>query len=254
MLRSILDIDLRLAPAPTLDARALDDMWRLYAPHHNADEDLFRRRARADLDLFAQFRRRRDGELVGFTGLRLWRGRLSTGTVSAMYVGQSFIAEAYRGHDLIQRTVIAMLLRAWARRPWERIFFWADCLSFRPYLLAARNLECIYPHPQRPTPADISELIDALGERYYGASFDRHHGVVRKAGPLLHEHVATIPGAMLHDPFIAFFAARNPGHARGDGLLAVYPGTPGNLRFFVARRLRQTLGGIARSRRDAPGD
>lgn len=134
-----------------------------------------------------------------------------------------------------------MLLRAWLRHAGERVFIWSDCLSYKPYLLAARNLRRIYPSPERPTPPDVQELLNALGARYYPGQYDRATGTVCKPASLLQPRVAPITADMRCDPFIAFHADRTPGHIHGDGLIAVYPGTFENLRHFLARRLRQAL-------------
>lgn len=48
-------------------------MWGLYAPRHNLTEADFHTRARDRIDEMALFHTRRLRDLVGFTGLRVWR-------------------------------------------------------------------------------------------------------------------------------------------------------------------------------------
>src|SRR5262245_15671296 len=178
---SLLRIRVEQIGIADLDRAAIDEMWRLYAPHHNTTYDDFVDKMQRRLDQTVLFRDRATGELVGFTGLCARRFTLDGGRrVSAMYVGQTYIEPAYRGHNLVQRTVIRTMIPPALARPWEPLFYWSNCLSYKPYLLAARNLKAYYPSPDWPTPPLVRELIDALGETYYGHHYDPAQGVVRK--------------------------------------------------------------------------
>jgi hypothetical protein len=234
------DVKLELKANADLTDQDRREMWRLYGPHHNVTEEEFFARSRTGVEQIMLFRHARRGALVGFTGLRRWRAPLPGGRAAlAFYVGQSFIDEAYRGHDLIQRTVIRTMLGPWLAHPLEPVYFWSDCISYKPYLLAARNLKVFYPSPDWDTPPDVRALIDALGARYYPDEYDPARGTVLKKQNRLREHVAPITEQALRDRHIRFYATMNEGHARGDGLIAVYPATLENLAFFLGRRVQQ---------------
>jgi hypothetical protein len=58
-----------------------------------------------------------------------------------------------------------------------------------------------------------------LATERFGRSYDPTTGVVHFDRPqLLRPHLAGVPAQRLSDPHVAFFAARNPGHERGDEL------------------------------------
>jgi hypothetical protein len=219
----------------SLSAMTVERLWALYSPQHNVTREFFESR----LDGFervALFRARTDRHVVGFTGVRMRDVVSGSRRCRTVYFGQTYIADGYRGQQTIPRTVTRLLLteRVMApRMPW---FFWCDALTYKPYLVMARNLDRFYPHPTMATPPDVQELLDRLGEVYYPGSYDPKTGVVAKDQARLKEHVAPIGERESRDPFIRFYARRNPGHASGNGLLITCPMTLENLASYLRRR------------------
>ena len=73
-------------------------------------------------------------------------------------------------------------------------------------------------------------MIEAFGGSRYPDRFDAASGIIR-AGPngdRLRPGVADLTPQRRHDPDVRFFAARNPGHARGDELCCLAPLTRAN--------------------------
>jgi len=221
-------------------------MWELYAPHHNVEQGEFLERAQG-FDRTALLRSLRTGALVGFTGLRYWHVPMpGGGKALTLYLGQTFVTEAYRGHDFVQKTVIRTTLLPWLLTPWMSVYFWSDCISYKPYLLAARNLGRFFPSPHWTTPSRERHVIDSLGNRYYGDDYRPDSGTVVKKSNRLRDHVAPLTDEMMQDPHIQFYAESNPGYQHGDGLIALYPATFSNLIHFLKRRIKQLLRGKKR--------
>ncbi len=102
-----------------------------------------------------------------------------------------------------------------------------------------RNLRRVVPHRDHvPTPRELA-LRDALGRRHYGDAYSS--GTVRKTSKLLRAGVADLGDDELSDPDVAFYAAMNPGHHHGDGLLVLVPASFENLTAYLHRRLRKSF-------------
>ena len=156
-----------------------------------------------------------------------------------LYFGQVYIEPAFRGRMLIQRTVLGFMLKAKCRHPLGTCYFWTDALTYKPYLVMANNLADYYPHPDRATPPDILALQDAIGARYYPDTFQAKTRTVNKPSNLLNDQSVVITERDLQNRFIRFYAQRNPGHAKGDGLLLVCPMSLKNVLHFLLRLIRK---------------
>lgn len=244
MLTAIRKTRVDIRPLAALDVTARAAMWALYAPHHDIDRASFAAKL-AGLDEVALFTARADGRLVGFCGLRC---RVFVGDDgrrrAAFYMGLTFIDRRWRSHALIPRMVIQRMLVPWLTRAHDGLYFWSDCLTYRPYLVMARNLREYYPSRHRATPAEIDALLAAIGRAHYGDDFDAARGIVRKAKVTLHATERGISPADLDDPDIRFYLERNRDYADGDGMLALCPATLGNLAHYLVRRLRRGRGPV----------
>jgi GNAT superfamily N-acetyltransferase len=240
-------IDMR--PAADLDGTCLDEMWALYGPHHAVTRDELVRRCRDDVDEIALYRAH-DGALVGFTGIRRRRLTLRSGEeVATAYFGTSFIDEAWRGRNLIQRTVLRVLYEAKRASPRRRLFVWSDALTVRPYLLTARNLREYYPSPLQPMPADVQELRDTLGVLYYGDDYEPTTGTVRKRERKLEAQLLEIDPRQRDDVHVRFYLEQNPRYVDGHGLLIIQPATVRNALAYAGIRVRRLLSAPARRSR-----
>lgn len=244
---------IELVPTDRVDAATLAAMWSLYAPHHAITRAQFEERCHADVDAIALYRAPTTRALVGFTGVRRRLFTLRSGeAVATVYFGTSFIAAEWRGHNLIQRTVLRVFFAAKGRRPWRRLFVWSDALSVRPYLLTARSLYEYYPSPLRPMPDDVRELRDTLGRTYYGDCYDPARGTVRKPSRKLDPQLLEIDADGRDDLHVRYYIEQNPGYIDGHGLLIIQPATVRNALAFawiqVRRAISRILGNGRRSR------
>ena len=154
-------------------------MWHLYAPHHRVSREQFSARLDGPGALDRIHRFREGGVLVGFVGFREECFPVEGCDTTVMCMGLGFIVRTHRGRNLIQRAVVREIIGHWLRRSGVPLCFWTDALSYKPYLLIARNLTRYHPHRSRPD-AGLAGLRDAIGARHYGAAYV--DGVVRSPG------------------------------------------------------------------------
>lgn len=217
-------------PTTSLTTQELEELWQLYAPHHNISRPDFERRLHEQLQTVTLFRDRKDRRLIGATAVRAERFTLSDGTVlNTMYSGMSYIDKSARGLHLLPRTLIYHTMKLRASAPKIPVYLWSDAISYKPYVTTARSTRSFYPSRHEPTPAHVQELINLVGQRFYGEQFDLKTGTVQKAQNRLKDHVAPLSERDLEDPDIRFFAQRNPQYMEGHGLLNVIPITMTNI-------------------------
>jgi hypothetical protein len=239
MLHAITRTAISIRPAHTLDEATLAQMWALYEAHHHMDRTQFQAKL-ATLDEVALFTLRSNRTLIGFCGLRHRVVELSAGgQVATFYMGLSYVKPEWRSNGLIQRVVVRRMLAPLISPRFHRVYFWADCLTYRPYLAMARNLREYYPSRTRVTTGEVREVIATLGRTYYGDSFDEERGTVRKEVRRIKRHEACVSATDLHDPDILFYLEQNRGYGRGDGLIAICPMGVGNLVHLLRRQLRK---------------
>ena len=226
----------------TLTDGELEELWAVYAPHHNMTHAEFVARLRTSMDGIAIYRHPRTRAVVGLTGMRRQELVLPSGQRAlAIYSGGSYVEPAFRGLHLLQRFLAWHILRWRLRNPLGRAYIWFDALSFKTYMIATRNTYSYFPSRHWQTPPDMLALMRRLGESYYGALYDPETHAIPKEQRRLKAHVAPIGQGELADPDIAFYVRCNPGHAQGDGLLTVIPFTLVNLSATMLRGLWKQL-------------
>ena len=224
---------IRAVPAAGLERRTLDAMWAIYGPHHQVPRARMEERLEGALDRVHLFYV--DQQLVGFLGTRLESLPVpGQGTVAALYMGLGFILPAHRSRSFVQRAMVGELLAHWRRSLRVPLYLWTDALSYKPYLLIARNMRHYCPHRTLPDPT-LAVIRDTLGQRHYGEDYQA--GTVRKPSRLLAPGVADIRPEDLLDPDVRFYAEQNPRHQEGDGLLVVAAADLRNVLCWLQRSL-----------------
>jgi hypothetical protein len=109
-------------------------------------------------------------------------------------------------------------------------YWFLICSGYKTYRFLSVFFRHFYPTCQGPTPPPLKRLLDNLGRQKFADEYDSRQRIVRfnQATPL-REGVAEIQARRLKDPHVAFFAAANPGHIRGDELACLARLTRANL-------------------------
>jgi hypothetical protein len=185
------------------------------------------------------------GAVVGFSTQRTMEVMVQGQTVQALFSGDTVIDPAYWGEQVLVRTFCRLIGRLQALRE-SPLYWFLISKGHRTYLYLPTFFHAFWPSYDRPTPPFEADLIRVLGETRYPGEFDPERGLIRPRGP--HDRLKAELDASPrrgHNPHVAFFLERNPGHREGDELVCVADLRPGNLRPIVRR---EVLAALAASR------
>lgn len=206
-----------LLPRAELSGAQRDEMFALLSHHF---EGVTREQFECDLaEKNWVVEIRRDGRLLGFSTLLACEAHFNERTFTAIYSGDTIVAPEAWGSPALARTWIAAVNYLRAAFP-ERPCYWLLLTSgFRTYRFLPVFWREFYPRHATPTPPRERHILRHLAATRYGAWHDAASGIVRFPRPQrLRGQLATVPVGRVTDADIAFFFARNPGHAHGDEL------------------------------------
>ncbi|HEX3685347.1 MAG TPA: hypothetical protein VHU83_22630 [Bryobacteraceae bacterium] len=210
-------------PRASLTSADRDRMYALLAAYFAGTD---RNRFDADLDekeSVVLLRERDTGEVQGFSTFMRIEIPVNERQIVAFFSGDTIVAAQHWGESILSplwsQTVFAEADRIVADRPATQVFWFLICSGYKTFRFLPVFFRNFYPNPNSPTPDEVQRIVDALGTAKFGHRYDPASGIVRfeKATPL-RQGVADISEQRLRDPLVAFFAAKNPGHARGDEL------------------------------------
>ncbi len=173
---------------------------------------------------------RRDGRLVGFSTLLLYGAEYENAPVTIVYSGDTIVAPEARGTPLLARAWITAVNRLREDHPPGRCYWLLLTSGFRTYRFLPVFWREFHPRFDAPPPPVVQRLIDRLARERFAGQYDAAGGIVRFARPQrLRGSLAEIPPGRTADPHVAFFLARNPGHAGGDELVCLTELSAANL-------------------------
>lgn len=213
-------------------------MLELYEGYYKVDRESFFKRFETN-DYYAIYTS--NEKLVGFTGFRMRTIDTPEGKVETLYIGQTVMDSNFRGHSMIPRTCVRLLMRHYLRRPFRPIYVWCDSLTFKPYLLFANSLKKFYPNRHADLPSKVKSILDQLGKHYYGEKYDSATGTVRKAANVISDPTATITVKDRQNPDIDFFARANANYQKGHGLLTIAPMDYKNFLFLTIKCIKKIM-------------
>lgn len=200
------------------------------------------RRQAFDADLAAKDEaivlRSAGGALVGFSTQCTMSVEVGGATVRGVFSGDTVIHPEHWGSPA--------LLQAFARRyvvERDEPFWWfLVSKGPRTYRFLPTFFATFWPDRRSPTPPGPQAIMDAYATALYPRDYDRDRGVLAYRTPKdrLRPGVAGVTERDLRNPDVAFFVARNPGHALGHDLVCLCALTPANLK----PRMRPTLLGV----------
>jgi len=183
-------------------------------------------RSRFELDLGAKnwvlLLRDAAGALAGFSTILFYETELEGEPVSVVYSGDTIVDPSHWGSPALARSWIASILELQSGASTSRIFWLLLTSGFRTYRFLPLFWRSFQPRFDAETPPDAVRRIDTLAGSLLGSEYDAATGIVRFREPArLRPHLRELPAGRMHDPHVAFFLARNPGHADGDELVCL---------------------------------
>ena len=159
------------------------------------------------------------GAVQGFSTLMQLHVTVDARPIVALFSGDTIIDRAYWGE--------AELPRIWGKHVFDLVdvlaptpvYWFLISSGYKTYRFLSVFFREFYPSYCHATPPHIQHILDTLGTTKFPDEYDPAGGVIRfrHASPL-RAGVAAVTPRRLKDPHVAFFAARNPGHAHGDQL------------------------------------
>lgn len=144
----------------------------------------------------------------------------------AFFSGDTIIEREFWGDTLLSRLWARVMFtesdRITAASPATRVYWFLISSGYKTWRFMPVFFRRFFPNAELETPADAQGIMNLLGERKFGDEYHPAEGVVRFRAPTpLRPGVADLTEGRLRDPYVAFFAARNPGWARGDELVCL---------------------------------
>lgn len=172
---------------------------------------------------------RESGELQGFSTLALYETSFDGQPVSVVYSGDTIIRPAYWGTPELPRSWIKTVIEKSAGMP-QPLYWLLISSGYKTYRFLSVFYKEFYPCYDKPTPPEIQALMDHLATQRFGADYHPELGIARftEGATPLRDGVAEVTDERLHDPHIAFYIARNPGHVHGDELVCLTRVHPDN--------------------------
>lgn len=184
------------------------------------------------------------GEVRGFSTLMRLDAVVDGRPVAALFSGDTIIGSEHWGQLVFPEVMGRHVLRI-AKSIGESIkgasVFWLLISSgYRTYRFLPLFFRNFYPKFDQPALPGLIRTMDAFALLKFGAEYDLDSRTIRLTRPTpLKPGVGEIDERRLRNPHVAFFAASNPGYARGDNLVCIAELSDSNL----TRAGRRILGG-----------
>ena len=160
--------------------------------------------------------------------------------VASGEVLQNFTGDPRQPVSLLDAARSDGIESAVSNRPSLRCHWLLLTSGFRTYRFLPVFWRKFFPRHDAQTPAGEQRLLNHLARARYGENYDTQAGIVRFPHPqMLRGSLGETPAGRSSDEHVAFFLARNPGHAAGDELACITEISDANLtpagRRMVAR-------------------
>lgn len=164
-------------------------------------------------------------QLRGFSTQMLLDVTVQGRPVTALFSGDTIVARDCWHEQALTHVWGRLALALIDRYPPGSLYWFLISKGYKTYRFLPVFFREFYPRPKAEPPAEIREVLDALGRHKFGDAYDSDSGVLR-AWPekdRLREGVAEVTPERLKDPYVRFFLEKNPHHADGDELCCIAP-------------------------------
>jgi hypothetical protein len=215
----------QLVPVPQVTAPQREAMFALMQRHY---ENVSRPTFDADLDEKRWVILLLDRETQAVCGLStqtVLEAEAEGRPIRALFSGDTIVARDRWGDSALAHVWGRLALSLIDRCRDVDLFWFLISKGYKTYRFLPLFFHDFFPRHDHPTPPWARAAIDALASRKFPGAYDPLAGVVR-AWPgkdRLRPGVADVTPERLRDPHVGYFAARNPGHARGDELCCLAP-------------------------------
>ena len=167
------------------------------------------------------------GQLGGYIAVHIYEREMNGKTIAIGRSQAGFLRE-HRGANFVASFIADRALRYRLAHPWRPFYFLGALVHPSIYAQLTRYADEFWPRPGVVTPAEIRDLMNALGESFGLKCVDPGKGFVREVG------WQTIDSGSDREywerstrPGVQYFLHENPRYQEGHGLLTLAPVTLG---------------------------
>lgn len=166
--------------------------------------------------------RREDSSLIGFSSMHFYQTFIKGQRLAVVYSGDTVVDASSWGDSALSYNWMGAIDYLRRQHNVDRVYWFLLVSGYRTYRFLPVYSKSFHPRFDKPTPADVQQVMNTLAQQRFGELYDATSGVVRlKVAAILRDEFRGIPDHRLKDPHIAFFAERNPGHQAGDELVCL---------------------------------
>ncbi|MDQ2091887.1 hypothetical protein [Marimonas arenosa] len=182
------------------------------------------------------------GAPVGYCAVHRFRRHLAD-QACLVIRAEAGLDPDFRGRSSTYWFGMIRALRTKLRHPFTPLYYLGTLVHTSSYHLFCKYFPLVYPSAGRPMPEQMRALALNLIESFDSPAVDPADPLVRDVGWITIETPQeTRLSRQNHRPDIAYFLERNPGFARGHGLVVLVPLSWSNLFAAIGRRLREVIG------------
>jgi len=211
-----------------LSEHIIDEMFVVFSENfEHATLDIFHRDLN-NKDWIILLRDEHD-RLQGFSTLALYETEFNGKPISVVYSGDTIIRREYWGTPELPKSWIHTVLEKSAKVV-QPLYWLLISSGYKTYRFLTVFYKEFYPRHDKPTPSEMQAIMEHLAKQRFGEDYHCEEGVVRfKDGATpLRDGIAEVTEERLHDPHVAFYIAKNPGHVNGDELVCITQIHPDN--------------------------
>jgi hypothetical protein len=220
----------RIVPLTQLDLGEREAMFALMARHYdNLHLEVFLADL-AEKDWIILLDDPADGSLQGFSTQVLLDVQLDGRRVGVLFSGDTIVDSEHWGSTALAIAWGKLAFAVMEECGHGELYWFLASKGFRTYRYLPVYFHEFYPRFDRPTPADMQAVIDAVGAGRYPDRYDPASGIILAvdSSDRLRAGLAGVPEDRARDPHVEYFLRRNPGYARGDELCCLAPLRPDN--------------------------
>lgn len=228
----------RFLPVSDLDDGTRHRMARVYLASYDGSSEtvFFGDLARKHEVLLVQA----DGELIGFTTLRVFEWDWQGDPVRIVYSGDTVIDRAHWGQQALAFAWITRMGELKAERPDIPLYWFLLVKGHRTFRYLPVFGKSFYPHWSEDR-SDLKPLADALASAMFGSDYNAASGVVEfdESRGHLKPNIAMPAPEELEREGVRFFLERNPGFRRGHELVCLCEVEERNMKPLTLRLFRK---------------
>ena len=180
-----------------------------------------------------------DGQIIGYCAYHRFRRKVQ-GRSTIVLRAEAGLLPEYRGRGAAYGFGIIRAVAEKIRHPFTPIYYLGTLVHASSYHLFCKYFSQVFPHPVHETPAGIREITRELIDGFPDPPVSESDPFVRDVGWVTIETPQERELNRRGDRVdVQYFKARNPGYAKGHGLVVVVPITVSNLVAALLSRLRE---------------